>query len=349
MVILYSVSQHIILEYTNSSMDFRKGILKFSERLVRLSQFILIAILFCIILQMLINSEYSTILLKAVVWINYLIFAIMMGLLSYMFFSWFVSSRNLVVILYAVAMAGLSFNAVVVVPYVMTELSGKDQRGLEYVHSTTNYKLLITNAENIFNSLFVLSGVLSFTLTWIATVFLLRHYSNRVGKTKYWIIVTITLVFFLAQFQGIFFNLFAAYRLSHPISFGVIYTMLFNIIRPVSGILFGIVFWSIARSIKNAKVQQYMMISAYGMILLFASNQPLGLTFLPYPPFGLVTICFLGLASYLLLVGIHSSALSVANDIELRRSIKESVRHESNLLGNIGSAQRWNLCCKIEL
>ena len=46
-----------------------------------------------------------------------------------------------------------------------------------------------------------------------------------------------------------------------------------------------------------------------------------------------------GLASYLLLVGIHSSALSVANDIELRRSIKESVRNESNLLGNIGSAQ----------
>jgi hypothetical protein len=29
----------------------------------------------------------------------------------------------------------------------------------------------------------------------------------------------------------------------------------------------------------------------------------------------------------------------VANDIDLRRSIKESVRNESNLLGNIGSAQ----------
>lgn len=29
----------------------------------------------------------------------------------------------------------------------------------------------------------------------------------------------------------------------------------------------------------------------------------------------------------------------MANDIELRRSIKESVRNESNLLGNIGSAQ----------
>lgn len=29
----------------------------------------------------------------------------------------------------------------------------------------------------------------------------------------------------------------------------------------------------------------------------------------------------------------------MANDIDLRRSIKESVRNESNLLGNIGSAQ----------
>jgi len=288
---------------------------------------------------MLINSEYSTRLLKAVVWINYLIFGIMTGLLSYMFFSWFMSSRNLVVILYALAMAGLSVNALIVIPYVMTELSSKDSRGLEYVSATTNYKLLITNAENIFNTLFVLSGVLSFTLTWIATVFLLRHYAKKVGKIKYWIIVSIPLVFFLGQFQGLFFNLFDAYRIADPISFGVIYTMIFNTIKPVAGILFGVVFWIIAKSIKNTKVQRYMMISSFGMILLFASNQPLGLTFLPYPPFGLVTICFLGLASYLLLIGINSSALSVANDIELRRSIKRSVSHESNLLGNIGSAQ----------
>ena len=59
----------------------------------------------------------------------------------------------------------------------------------------------------------------------------------------------------------------------------------------------------------------------------------------PYPPFGLPTICYVGLASYLILVGIYSSALSVANDVVLRRSIRKSVQENSNLLGHIGEAQ----------
>ena len=45
------------------------------------------------------------------------------------------------------------------------------------------------------------------------------------------------------------------------------------------------------------------------------------------------------MASYLILVGVYSSALSVANDTELRRSIRKSVEENSDLLGNIGEAQ----------
>ena len=82
-----------------------------------------------------------------------------------------------------------------------------------------------------------------------------------------------------------------------------------------------------------------MTISAYGMMLLFTSNQPLGLTFLPYPPFGLATISFFGLASYLILIGVYSSALSVANDVQVRRYIKKSIEQEARLLGDIGTSE----------
>ena len=50
-------------------------------------------------------------------------------------------------------------------------------------------------------------------------------------------------------------------------------------------------------------VKQYMMISAYGMMLLFSSNQAAGLVLAPYPPFGLATVAFFGLASYLIFIG----------------------------------------------
>jgi polyhydroxyalkanoate synthesis regulator protein len=74
-------------------------------------------------------------------------------------------------------------------------------------------------------------------------------------------------------------------------------------------------------------------------MLLFSSNQAAGLVLIPYPPFGLVTVSFFGLASYLLLIGIYSSAISVAEDSNLRRSIRSFAMKESRLLDSIGTAQ----------
>ena len=86
-------------------------------------------------------------------------------------------------------------------------------------------------------------------------------------------------------------------------------------------------------------VKQYMMISAYGMMLLFSSNQAAGLVLAPYPPFGLATVAFFGLASYLIFIGIYSSALSVAEDSTLRQSIRRFAIKESKLLDSIGTAE----------
>ena len=82
-----------------------------------------------------------------------------------------------------------------------------------------------------------------------------------------------------------------------------------------------------------------MIISAYGLVLLFASNQPVGLTLVPFPPFGLATISFLGIGSYLMYIGIYSAAVSVATDVDLRKSIRRSVEQHSNLLEDIGTAE----------
>ena len=43
---------------------------------------------------------------------------------------------------------------------------------------------------------FVISSIASFIMSWIATVFLLRHYSRKLGYIRYWIIFTIPLAFF---------------------------------------------------------------------------------------------------------------------------------------------------------
>jgi hypothetical protein len=78
----------------------------------------------------------------------------------------------------------------------------------------------------------------------------------------------------------------------------------------------------------DTAVRNYMIISAHGLILLSASNQAIVLTTAPYPPFGLVTVSFVGLSSYLMLVGIYSSAISVSEDAIIRQTIRKSVTKE---------------------
>ena len=118
----------------------------------------------------------------------------------------------------------------------------------------------------------------------------------------------------------------------------------FNVInsvltRPVGGILFGVAFWMIGRSVSDNKISDYMKLSAIGIMLLSISNQDAGTYLLPYPPFGLPTITFLGISSYLLFVGIYYSSISISVDTALRRTIESSVEEQFKFVSKMGRSQ----------
>jgi hypothetical protein len=194
-------------------------------------------------------------------------------------------------------------------------------------------------ANDMFYMGYLVTYIMSFILTWVATALLLHGYSRRLGTAKYWILVAIPLAFFLSQFQFVFVDVFTPFRASQPILFGVVYTLFFGASIPACGALFGIAFWSVSRNVEHDAVKRYMMISAYGMMLLFSSNQAIGLALIPYPPFGLATGSFFGLSAFLIFIGIYSSAVSVAGDSELRKRIRHYAIQESKLLDSIGMAQ----------
>jgi hypothetical protein len=176
-------------------------------------------------------------------------------------------------------------------------------------------------------------------VTWIATAMLLRHYSQRLGRIKYWVIISIPLAYFLIQFQPLFLNLFYQSLQSSPVFFSILSTLIFTFSKPLGGILFGIAFWTTAKKLrKDSVVRDYITIAAYGLILLFVSNQAIVLVTSPYPPFGLVTTSFVGLSSYLILVGVYSTAISVSEDIKIRQTIRKFALKESKLLDSIGTS-----------
>jgi hypothetical protein len=342
-VIVFAVGQYVILAFVKQlykDKEDRIGGLKqhsldLIDKAVTITQYALVAILVFTILQMLFMSSYHILILKATIFISYSLSFILLALLAKRFFSWFKLNHNLVVLAYALATTMISINAIITIIYINNEFIN-DPAIIRPIRSLTG---ALVSPDITLSSFYVISSVLSFILTWIATVLLLRHYSRKLGIIKYWIIVSIPLAYFLSQFQPLFLYSFADLRLSNPVLFGIIYNLIFSVSKPAGGVLFGIAFWIVAKNLTNKTVKNYMVISAYGMMLLFTANQPTGLTLIPYPPFGLTSICFMVLAVYLVFLGVYSSAASVSEDTRLRQSIRKIALRESQFLDAIGTAE----------
>ena len=342
MALIFSVGQYLILAYikrrNHIGSPYSTIWLSRLHKSVSIIQYVLIVVFGALITQMVLTSSYNVLFLEIVIWINYILAIVLLGFLSQRFISWFRSNHNAAVLAYAMAMMMICINAIFTLLYLTNQFTHSYSGPV--VHPALTPVANYSSVYDIYNAGYVTTSIILFILTWIATVLLLHSYSRRFGRVKYWILVGIPLVYFLSQFQFVFVDVFTSFRISQPILFGVVYTLFFDATIPVGGALFGIAFWSIARNIGNNAVKRYMMISAYGMMLLFASNQATGLALIPYPPFGLATVSFFGLSSFLIFIGIYSSAISVAEDSELRKSIRRyAIEEESRLLDSIGMAQ----------
>ena len=127
-----------------------------------------------------------------------------------------------------------------------------------------------------------------------------------------------------------------------PVFYGSLFTLFFIFTKLVGGVLFGMAFWLISRKIQNGRsVRDYLVMSAYGFLLLLVSIQILGIITVPYPPFGILTISIAGMSSYLVFVGIYGSAIIMTENTKLRAEIRKTVT-ESGFLDSIGSAELEN-------
>jgi hypothetical protein len=308
------------------------------HRITEFSQYLLAAIFLFFVLQMMIFSFYSIAALTLTTVIGYAVGSLMLGVLAAKFFEWFRSNRNSVVFLYGLSSAMITINLAVTCLFVAEIL--ESQPAVVSSLMVINVPFIAPGSiAELLNYPYVVSYVLSFILAWIATVWLLRHHSSSLGTIKFWVILSLPLVFFLLQFGPLFTDLLSSFFRTQPVFFGTFYTLFFASSKSVGGVLFGIAFWVLALKIRNnIIIRNYLLLSAYGFMLLFVSNQAIVLTFNLYPPFGLSSVSFIGISSYLLMIGIYSSATSLSQDITLRQSIRRSTIRELELLDRIGMA-----------
>jgi hypothetical protein len=222
------------------------------------------------------------------------------------------------------------------------KLSDRPSHAAEYVGSSGD----LSGGQYLFlNDIYRISSFMSYISIWTTTVLLMNNYREKLTNSIiYWIIFSIPLIYFLITYfyQFIFSNILISYLEIDPITVSIALGAFLSLSKPIGGVFFGIAFWKISRSISYEKnIKTYMIISGWGIFLIFSANQAEAQIVAPYPPFGVATITILNISAFLMLVGIYNSAVLVSTNNELRKSIYKHAL-ESKLLGQIGRAEVEN-------
>lgn len=327
-----TVMQYYILNFVkhnNTESKTKRESLNLIHSIVTVVQFLLTGIIALVILQILIAQEYNTVMLSIALSISYGLWIMTLGLLAKAFFSWYRSRKNFMVLIFGLSMVAYVINGVFGIYTQVDELAKRNSL------ITSGDVAIFPEFPSSINDVYQIAGSIAYVLTWIATVMLLRPYIEKFGKLKFWSIMGATMAYYLIQFP--LFSL--GYYTPSENSNAMTNILIFSLSAIFTGIIFGVAFLSVARTLKiNTPVRNYMVIAAYGFILFYIAGSTVVLQ-AAYPPYGLVSVSFTGLSCYLIFNGLYFSAISVSQDMTLRQSIKKSVMEQSKLLDNIGTAE----------
>jgi hypothetical protein len=305
--------------------------------IVTITQYMIIALLLLTLVEIEILNQYHTIILLIQILLSLFLSAGVSALLAFRFLIWIKNKRDYLIIAYAAAAILISINSVSIALFMSLEMQGKPPVIQPFVF-WTNFQLVNYDLHQIqSNILFA-----SFIALWISSTLLLRRQRKKWGNIKFYIAISGPLLYYLGVMQVIISGILIQYNILGAVDIYSLNVVNSILTKPVGGILFGVAFWMVARSLSDTKISDYMKLSAIGIMLLSISNQDASIYLLPYPPFGLSTITFMGLSSYLLFIGIYYSSISISMSAELRKTIESSVEEQFKFVSKIGTSQMEN-------
>jgi hypothetical protein len=246
-----------------------------------------------------------------------------------------------------IAIASLSLGGIITFIYVDNFLQGKP----DYI--TSEFNPWIAYSPIVSPDLvlaYQIIGIVSFVTLWIATLFLTRHYASK-SKIKYWIIVSIPLVYFASLYLITYLeqlDLLGQLGVEYDPVYDYAYNLFLNTVRTAGGIMFGIGFFVLSRTVIHAKLKNSLNMAGIGLILLFGANSSSLIIMTLYPPWGVISATFFIPGSYFLIVGLDSAAFYLATDSaafylatdsSLRRIVAKSPQKELDILKALGASE----------
>lgn len=364
-VIGYGLGTWAIIGYTgkiSKELRTRSRLINGMYLTITIIQFSLLGILLFMIYNNIISchdyfslctNSYSRISVTSVYAISSIAATIIMGLMSFKFFSWYRSNtRNFMLLFYglasialAISIGGDAFDKILLIQAVQEkspsgaipqasfiyEIFQKYKGEIEYKIvnpvSTTLF-VVPTQLLDLYNQIIYWTSLSPYILTWIGTALLLYYYKRvpkKINSITFWVILSIPLILYLIG-SGLI------YSLPSDIPYRFYFRLVFRAGTIGSSVLFGLAFYIITRRLSSIKVKDYLIIAAMGIIMIGIANEISALQ----QTYGAAAHSLVLLASYLFSIGLYCSALSISQDSSLRKIVRKST---SDLLDRIGTAQ----------
>ena len=337
---VYLIVQQYILSYANKeplqiqveSSSFRR-----IKRIINFITFFIVICFLTIILEILISQYYDSIMLLLVLGATNAIAIIAMGTTASKFFSWYRNRKQATILIFGTMALTISITAFVTVLFMGAVLI--DQPGK--VHADIIVSLPIIEEGtflSLLNYIYYYMAVSSYVITWVITTLLLKDYVIKLGKLKYWFVLSLPLIFYLSQLLVTQFGLFIPDEAAGNLNFQMWFLFFYTPSSLVGGILFSVPFFLIIRKLSKAEpLRNFLRITAYGLILFFAAGSAT-VYHTPYPPFGLLTVAAIGPSAYLIALGVYYSARIISRNRIIEIQLKRSSEY-SQFFANIGSAE----------
>jgi hypothetical protein len=339
--LVYAFGQFFILEMVKAkNRQVSSGSNGKSENVITIAQYALTSIIAIVILEILFSSQYHRDLLIGSNTISYGAAIFLTALLTWKLFSWYrIHKTQSLVLLFSLAAAGIALTSITYLFWSDAVLANK--ASVIFPESEVSFDPGYGEDSPLNLLDYFLHGTLTafILLLWGGTVVLLYRNFKRIGQVKFWALVTLPVISFIGILTVIYQEL-------APTSLAPLLTPS-NIMIPIwllyysglfMGVTIGLSFILIGRFLKHGThSRDYMIITGFGFMIFVWSYSAI-LTQTAYPPYGIATVSALPLSLFMILNGLSYSAISIAQDQTLRRSIRKSVK-DMKFLESIGAAQ----------
>jgi hypothetical protein len=340
------ISQFILISYITKKLfsmrEYKSSIFMYSNFILLFSTVFLTIVLAFVIKDIFINKIYDLFLFQFVILYSIVVAICIQIIVIIKFLQWIIKKRNIILVLYTIT----HFFLFAILIMILLLISNKiDINSFEVSPSQNPFAKTII-IDPLLQEAYRILFLLTFILIWISTSILLKTYSTnymkRIGKVKFWILVSLPLIYYIFSSDFVTNNIYNVLVDTFDLTY-VSYISLISLTNEIGAIFFALPFLFMSKNISNKDLKFYLLICAIGIMILISSLDFSFFYLYPYPPFGLSTISNIPLSIFLLLVGIIFSARSISYDRKLLSELNIQIKNQpSAFLKGIGSIEWQN-------